>query len=134
MDLEWLRRHCLSFPHATEHLQWESLVFKAGGKLFAIAALEPARVWLSFRSTPEECAELIEIPGVIPAPYLARAHWVALETEDALSRNELKQRLRRSYDLILAGLPRKTREALAASSSRKRTLQPAVRADRRNPE
>ncbi len=48
-----------------------------------------------------------------PAPYLARAQWVALETEDALSVAELKQRLRNSYDLVFARLPRKTREALA---------------------
>lgn len=74
MDIECLRRHCLSLPHVTEQVQWgDNLVFKVGGKMFAVAPLEPAEVWLSFKCSDEEFAELIERPGIIPAPYLARA-------------------------------------------------------------
>ena len=113
MDLEWLRQRCLSFPHATEQVQWGSdLVFKIGGKMFAVAATEPAPVCLSFKCTQEEFADLVERPGVIPAPYLARAHWVALENEQALPRAEIKRLLRQSYDLVLAGLPKKMRAGL----------------------
>lgn len=113
MDLEWLRRCCLSFPHATEEVQWGSdLVFKVGGKMFAVAPTEPAPVSLSFKCTLEEFAELTEHPGVIPAPYLARAHWVALQTEDALPRAEIKRLLRQSYDLVFAGLTKKMQAAL----------------------
>ena len=67
---------------------------------------------MSFKSAPEEFAELTEQPGVVPAPYLARAHWVALETDDALPRAEIQRRLRRAYDLVFARLPKKTQAAL----------------------
>ena len=63
-----------------------ALVFKIGGKIFAILALEPAKIWLSFKCDPEQFAELVERPGIIQAPYFARNQWVALETEDALHR------------------------------------------------
>jgi len=112
MNIEWVRRHCMSLPHATETVQWNSLVFKVGGKIFAILALEPARVWLSFKCSPERFAELVECEGVIPAPYLARNSWVALETEDALSTGEIKALIRTSYQLVLDKLPKKARAAL----------------------
>jgi predicted DNA-binding protein (MmcQ/YjbR family) len=95
-------------------VQWgDNLVYKVAGKIFAIASLEPAEVWLSFKCDPEDFAAMVERPGIIPAPYLARAYWVALESEDALNVTELKQRLRNSYDLVFAKLPRKTRAELA---------------------
>ena len=113
MDLDWLRRSCLAFPHATEHVLWGSdLVFKIGGKMFAGAPTEPAPICLSFKCTPEEFAELVERPGIIPAPYAARYHWVALESEDAMPRAEMKRRLRESYGLVLAGLPKRVRAGL----------------------
>ena len=115
MDLDWLRHCCMSFPHATEQVQWGSdLVFKIGGKMFAAAPTEPAPVCLSFKCSVEEFAELVECPGIIPAPYLARASWVALETDDALPRAEIKRLLRQSYDLVLAGLPKKLRAELGS--------------------
>ena len=112
MDLDWLRRYCMSLPHTTETVQWESLVFKIGGKIYAIAALEPAGTWLSFKCSPEDFAELCEREGIIPAPYLARAQWVALETEDAIPWPELKRLLRQAYDLVFAKLTRKMQASL----------------------
>jgi predicted DNA-binding protein (MmcQ/YjbR family) len=111
-DIDWLRDLCLSFPHATEQVTWGALTFRISGKIFAVTVLEPAKVWLSFKCSGENFAELTERTGIIPAPYLARAQWVALETRDALSREELAARLRESYDLVVAKLPRKTRESL----------------------
>src|SRR5713101_6978768 len=113
MNVDWVRELCLSFPHATEQIQWgNDLVFKVGGKMFAVTVLEPAKVWLSFKCSPENFAELTERAGVIPAPYMARAQWVALETKDALQKEELAGLLQESYNLVFAKLPRKTREAL----------------------
>jgi len=84
MDAEWLRQLCLSFPGTTEQIQWGyDLLFKVGGKMFAITPLEAAPVCLSFKASPERFAELTERQNIIPAPYLARAQWVALETRDA---------------------------------------------------
>jgi len=105
----------MSLPHVTEAVQWENdLVFKIGGKMFAVAMLEPVRAVVSFKCTPEDFAELTERPGIIPAPYLARAHWVAIETEDALTTAELKRYLRQAYDQVLAKLPKKKQAALGA--------------------
>ena len=116
MNVDWLRELCLSFPGATEQIQWGSdLLFKVGGKMFAATPLEPASVWLSFKSSPENFVELTERPDIIPAPYLARAQWVALENKDALPPDELARRLRDSYDMIFAKLPRKTREFISSA-------------------
>jgi predicted DNA-binding protein (MmcQ/YjbR family) len=86
--------------------------------MFAHAVLEPAPVWLSFKASPENFYELTECPGIIPAPYLARAQWVALETKEALSPAELSVLVRDSYDIIVAKLPRKTRDSLGARKPR----------------
>ena len=116
MNFDHLRKLCLSFAGATEQVQWEDhLLFKVGGKMFAITPLIPAPVCLSFKVTPDTFAELSERPGIIPAPYLARANWVALESRDALAPSELAPLLRASYDLVVAKLPRKARESLAGS-------------------
>jgi len=115
MDAEWLRKLCLSFPGTTEQIQWGyDLLFKVGGRMFAITPLEPARVCLSFKASPENFAELTERQNIIPAPYLARAQWVALQTRDAVSHEELAGLLRESYEMILAKLPKKMQEALAS--------------------
>jgi predicted DNA-binding protein (MmcQ/YjbR family) len=114
MDVEWLRQLCLSFPGTTEQIQWGyDLLFKVAGKMFALTPLEPAPVWLSFKASPENFTELTERPNIIPAPYLARAQWVALENKDALPPEELARLLRDSYDMICAKLPRKTRDSLS---------------------
>ena len=114
MKIDQLRELCLSFPGVTEQVQWgDDLLFKIGGKMFAVTPLVPAKVWLSLKTNPENFAELTERPGVIPAPYLARAKWIALETPDALADAEITQLLRESYQLVLAKLPRKLRESAA---------------------
>ena len=115
MNVDWIRQYCMSLPRTTEEVLWGGdLVFKIGGKMYAAAPLEAGPVCLSFKCTPEEFAELVEHPGIIPAPYAARYHWVALEEEDALPAAEIKRRLRQSYDLVFAKLPKKTQASLRA--------------------
>src|SRR5260370_11657531 len=114
MNVDWLREICLSFPGATEQIQWGcDLLFKVGGKMFAVTSLEPAPVCLSFKASPENFAELTQRPDIIPAPYLAPAQWVALQTRDALPPDELARLLRDSYELVIAKLPKKTRAAIS---------------------
>lgn len=116
MNIDWVRKYCMSMPRATETVQWgDDLVFKVGGKMFAAVVLVPAKVWLSFKCSPEEFVELTERPGIIPAPYSARYYWVALETQDALAPAELERLLRNSYDMVFAKLPRKTQSLLSAA-------------------
>ncbi len=114
--VESIRKLCMSFPNSTEQVQWGyDLVFKIAGKMFAITPLEPAPVFLTLKASDESFAELTERPGIIPAPYLARAKWVALERADAVSPAELASLLRVSYDLVVAKLPAKTRAALSSA-------------------
>ena len=114
MDAESVRKFCLSLPHVTEDVQWESdLLFRIGNKMFAVVALDAATDHrMSFKCTPEVFAELTERAGIVPAPYVARYHWVALERFDVLPERELKELLRNAYRLILEKLPRKSRAQL----------------------
>jgi predicted DNA-binding protein (MmcQ/YjbR family) len=120
MDIEWVRQHCLSLPYTTEQIQWgNDLLFKVGGRMFAGMPLEPARVWLSLKADPEEFVELVEHPGVIPAPYMARAKWIAIENERALPRSEVLRLISKSYEMVFAKLTKKLQAELAAGKKSK---------------
>ena len=114
MDNESVRAYCMSLPHVTEEILWGAdLVFKIGGKMFAVIGLDPGSDHcMSFKATPEKFAELIERNGIVPAPYVARYHWVALERFNALSEKELKSLLQTAYDLVFEKLPKKRRAQL----------------------
>jgi len=116
MDHESIRSFCLSLPHVTEDIQWEKdLLFRIGNKMFTVLALDDSTGHvMSFKCTPEVFAELTERPGIVPAPYVARYHWVALERFDALKGTELKSLIKDSYDMVLAKLPNKIRAHLQA--------------------
>ncbi len=119
MDIEALRKFCLRFPHATENVQWGyDLCFKVDGKLFAVTPLEVAPLRLSFKCSPENFAELCERDGVRPAPYMARAHWVALEQLDTLPDSELRELLEQSYRLVWERLPKKRQAELEGSNGK----------------
>ena len=129
MNLEEVRRVCLALPHATEIVQWGAdLVFKVGGKMFAVTPTEVAPVQLSFKCTPENFAELCERTGVIPAPYLARAQWVALETMSAISDGELRELLAESHRLVWERLPKRVREELEGAAGPKPARQREAKA------
>lgn len=114
MDLEAIRTYCLSLPHVTERVQWgNDLLFCIGEKMFAVAGLDAQHpTKLSFKCTPEKFAELVEQEGIIPAPYVARYHWVALEDLNALPQRELKALLKNAYQLVHDKLPKKVRDKL----------------------
>ena len=76
------------------------------------------RVKVCFKCTPERFAELVEIEGIIPAPYMARNHWVALVEMDALRQNEIKELIRGSYELVLAKLPKKMKLGFTATGAK----------------
>jgi predicted DNA-binding protein (MmcQ/YjbR family) len=142
MNLDSIRALCLSFPHASEQIQWgNDLLFKVAGKMFAVMALEPASVVLSFKCSDENFHELLENEGVVPAPYMARNRWVALQRFDALPSAQLAQLLRGSYDLVFAKLPKRTQGELAANGipsrknrlSKKGELKRAVASSKRKP-
>lgn len=113
MDIESVRKYCLSLPHVTEDIQWESdLLMRIGNKMFAVLSLEASDHVMSFKCTPEKFAELVERDGIMPAPYVARYHWVALERFDALNKRELEALLKTAYQLVRDKLPKKVRDKL----------------------
>ena len=77
---------------------------------------------LSFAAGPERYAELLETEGVFPAPYLARAHWVALRHWGVLRSSELEELLKFGHGLVYARLPKRTRDVLAMPPAAQRKL------------
>jgi predicted DNA-binding protein (MmcQ/YjbR family) len=133
MDIEELRKICLGFSGVTEHQIWQGdLTFKVANKMFAHTVLEVAPVWLSFKTSDEKFAELVERQGVIPAPYLARAKWVALEERETIPAGELRELLREAYDLVVAKLPKKTRVSLAQKTKGKHSAKNSKISAKRN--
>src|SRR5580693_9256948 len=102
--------------------------------MYAAAPLSPGKLCASFKCTPEEFAELTERPGIVPAPYSARMHWVALETWDALSRTEIKRLIKQSYELVFAKLPKRAQlELTNAELANVKLSKPAKPPSRRTP-
>ncbi len=139
MMLETLRQICRALPGATEDIKWGAdLAFCVGRKMFCVVNTEPPHQ-MSFKCTPEDFGELVERPGLIPAPYLARAGWVQEEQlGETLDRRELERLIRSSYDLVVATLPRRLKPGGASSpaaarpaSRRSRTARAAARHRRR---
>jgi hypothetical protein len=93
MNIDWLRRCAKALPHTTETVQWGSdLVFKVGGKMYAVAALEPGPMCLSLKCTPEEFAELTQ----------RRHHAGALSGPSVLDRARARRRAPRGGDQATA--------------------------------
>jgi predicted DNA-binding protein (MmcQ/YjbR family) len=129
MHPERLREYLLRLPHVAETMQWgANLVFwvgdKAiGGKMFAVLNLDDDQMGvLSFPAGPERYSELLETEGVFPAPYLARAHWVAIRHWRVFSGAELEELLKSGHALVYNKLPRKTRDVLALPQPAQRKL------------
>jgi predicted DNA-binding protein (MmcQ/YjbR family) len=122
MNVEAIRKFCTSLPHVTEKVQWgDDLVFKVGGKMFCVAYLG-VPTHLSFRPSDEHKIELLEIDGVIPAPYMARAGWVSVRQMSAVNAAEIKQAIRASYDYYFAKLSKKTQAQLLARKGAEKAL------------
>ncbi len=129
MDAERLREYLLRLPHVVETMQWgANLVFwvgdKAiGGKMFAVLNLDDDhKAVLSFAAGPERYAELLETEGAFPAPYLARAHWIAIRDWAVFPSSELKDLLEHGHRLVYDKLPKRTKDVLAMPPSAQRKL------------
>lgn len=114
MRLDQLRNFALGLKQTAVVKQWgECLVFKVAGKMFLIIALDGETIdGLVLKCTPEDFDELVEIDGIAQAPYCAKRMWVRVSDLEALPAKELQKRILRSYDLVVAKLPKKVRVAL----------------------
>jgi len=114
MRLDRLKVFALALPQTTVVKQWgECLVFKVAGKMFFLIALDAGVIdGVIFKCTPDEFDGLTAIDGITQAPYCAKRMWVRVGDLAALPEPELQARVRRSFDLVVAKLPKKTRLAL----------------------
>jgi len=103
MNVDEIRRFCLAFPGATENLQWgDDLCFKVAKKIFTVVDLKAVPPQLCFKCTPEKFAELCEVEGIVPAPYVGRYQWVLLERLDVLRDGDLQDLIQQSYEMVSA--------------------------------
>jgi predicted DNA-binding protein (MmcQ/YjbR family) len=134
MTIDAVREICLALPAVTEDIKWgHDLCFSVGGKMFVGVDLTPPHS-IAFKCTPESFGELIERPGMRPAPYMARNRWAQEERlGEVLDRRELGALLKTSYELVVAKLPKSRRPGtsevqshtpIKASPSRKRRPMP----------
>ncbi|MDO8835863.1 MAG: MmcQ/YjbR family DNA-binding protein [Vicinamibacterales bacterium] len=130
MNHESVREHCLALPFVTEIVRWgENLLFKVGGKMFAILDLEAERC--SVKCSHEAYAELVEREDIVPASHnMWRNQWVRIESLSALPDREFRALLTAAYGIVRAGLPRKIRAELDAG--RPAAIKPWVPRPRRS--
>jgi predicted DNA-binding protein (MmcQ/YjbR family) len=116
MDAEQVREFLLKLPHVEETMQWgANLVFwvgdkAVGGKMFALVDLD------------EDGNAVMSFHGVIPAPYMARIYWVALERWDTLRRPDLFDLLTSAHHRVYEKLPKRTKDILAMPLTARRKL------------
>jgi predicted DNA-binding protein (MmcQ/YjbR family) len=117
MTIEALRAFCRKLPQVTEDIKWgHDLCFCVAGKMFSVVSLERPHS-ISFKCTPESFGELVERPGIIPAPYMARNMWVQEEElGEALERREIEALVKTAYDLVVAKLPKSRQPGRAAAA------------------
>lgn len=117
MLIEKLINYCRQLPHVVEDIKWENdRVFSVpGGRMFCVFSTgKDSKTLMSFKVDDHRFLEMTDRPQFIPAPYMARARWVALVDEQGISEQELKDLVRRSYDLYFSKLSKKAQAALGA--------------------
>jgi len=101
----------LALPATTLVHQWrDDSVAKIGGKVFALFDKDGGEIWLKVSDMAFDL--LPDLPGIRPAPYFARAKWVAVLPTSPLSADEMKAYLIEAHRLVAARLTRKVRAAL----------------------
>ncbi len=128
MGLDRTRAYLLSLPFVEETLQWDILVYwvldkAVGGKMFAMLPPDMNRPHVAgFAARPALYNDLLEIEGVRPAPYLARAQWVVVERWDVFTERDLHEHLRAAYERVEAKLPPRAQRIMGMKPSEYRRL------------
>ena len=128
MDADRARTFLLTLPHAVETEQWGGLVFwvadKAlGGKMFTMLNLDSTNHQpIAYAAGRERYHELLENEGLMPAPYLARAHWVAATSWSAHRDRDWQAELAAAHALVAAKLSPKITRILSLPKAEQRRL------------
>lgn len=102
------------WPGVSADLKWgDDLAYSVAGKMFAVYCYKGSNAGqVSFKVGAERFLELTDRHGIIPAPYMARAHWVSVLPSSGMPREELEALLRESYAQVRARLPKKVQREL----------------------
>lgn len=116
MNIEELREYCLSLNGTTECFPFDevTLVLKVQGKMFALIPLDNTETQITLKCDPERAISLREeFSAIVPAWHFNKKHWNTVLIDPMISHDFLCELICHSYDLVVAGLPRKLREELA---------------------
>ena len=115
MDVQQLETLCGKWPGVASGVKWEDdLVFTVAGKMFVVTVLRgPHKNRMSFKVDADRFLELTDQPGMMPAPYMARAFWISITEPERFGDAEIANFVRRSYELVRAGLSKKLQRELA---------------------
>jgi predicted DNA-binding protein (MmcQ/YjbR family) len=115
VDAAELRRWCLAQPGALEDFPFgpEHSVFKVGGKMFAISALDRTPLEVSVKCEPELAVQLRDTYAAIrPGYHLNKRHWNTITLDGSLPDELVRDLVEDSYDLVVSALPKRTRNEL----------------------
>jgi predicted DNA-binding protein (MmcQ/YjbR family) len=121
MDRNDLRALCLSLPDATEDFPFgdEVAVFRVAGKIFALLPLAGGTV--NLKCDPDRAVDLRKrYAAVAPGWHQNKRHWNTVTLSGDVPDDALSELVEHSYDCVVAGLPRRTRDALAVHAARDR--------------
>jgi predicted DNA-binding protein (MmcQ/YjbR family) len=111
MDVAGAIGQCRSLPGSTEGYPFGAgaLVFKVGGKVFAILG----ETSISLKCDPGLAVVLREqYPAVTPGYHLNKQHWNTVELDGSVPSDVLAEWIEDSYELAFSSLTRKQRAAL----------------------
>ena len=120
MNLAQFREYCLSKPRATEGTPFgpDVLVFKVGGKIFALAVLDEVPTTVNLKCDPDLALDLRDrYEEVRPGYHMNKKHWNTVEIDTGIPDAELRKMIDHSYELVAKSLP--TPMAKVAARSRR---------------
>jgi len=110
-----VREVLLAKAHTSEETPFgpEVLVYKVGGKMFALLTIEEVPVRMNLKCDPERALDLRDRhEGIIPGYHMNKKHWNTLVLDQTLPEPLIRELIDHSYDLVLASLPRKLKAEL----------------------
>ena len=115
MNLADFCAHCLALPGAEETTPFgpETLVYKVGGKVFALTSLDQHPPSANLKCEPERALELRDrYEEIIPGYHMNKKHWNTVDLGGRLPVALIRELIDHSYQLVVAALTRKVRETL----------------------
>jgi len=103
MNIEILREYCISKRNVTESFPFgdDTLVFKTGGKIFALVNLE-GELSINLKCDPVLAIELRErYSSVIPGYHMNKKHWNTVYIDGSVPDKEVFSWIDHSYELVL---------------------------------